>query len=258
MGEIRVEHTGRVALVTISNQARRNAISYDMWVDLGDVFSDLSTDRETGVVVLRGEGDDFCSGADLENRSQIDLDPHERLSIINRSASSVHSFPKPVIAAVRGYAYGAGLNLALGCDFVIADTSVRVSEIFIRRGLSVDFGGSWLLPRFVGLRQAMELALTGDEWGADQVAASGLFNSVVPPEQLDEVVADWTDRLIRAAPVAYRLTKSLLQTSFESTFAQSLDGEARCQALNRSTTDPAEGWAAFKERRTPEFSGRFR
>jgi 2-(1,2-epoxy-1,2-dihydrophenyl)acetyl-CoA isomerase len=168
----------------------------------------------------------------------------------------LHRLPKPTIAKVNGVAAGAGCNLAFGCDLIVASDEARFSEIFARRGLSIDFGGSWLLPRLVGLHRAKELALFADILSAKEALDMGLVNRVVPAVDLDDFVDTWARQLAAGPPIALSMTKSLLNQSFEVSMAQALEDEGRCQTINFSTADTAEALSAFIEKRDPKFQGR--
>jgi 2-(1,2-epoxy-1,2-dihydrophenyl)acetyl-CoA isomerase len=171
-------------------------------------------------------------------------------------ALALHRLPQPVIAKVRGVAAGAGCNLALAADLVVASSSARFSEIFSRRGLSVDFGGTWLLPRLVGLHRAKELAFFADVLSADEVHAMGLLNRVVPDEDLDRFVDGWAARLATGPTLALSMTKKMLNDSMANGMEQAVEEEARSQAVNFGTTDTVEAIEAFLERRDPRFEGR--
>jgi 2-(1,2-epoxy-1,2-dihydrophenyl)acetyl-CoA isomerase len=171
-------------------------------------------------------------------------------------ALSLHRLPIPTIAKVRGVAVGAGCNMALGCDLVVASENARFSEIFARRGLSIDFGGSWLLPRIVGMQRAKELALFADIINAAEAERLGLVNRVVADAELDEFVAAWAARLAAGPPIALAMTKRMLNNSFQVTLEQALDDEGVAQTVNIATTDTAEALNAFVEKREPRFEGR--
>jgi 2-(1,2-epoxy-1,2-dihydrophenyl)acetyl-CoA isomerase len=171
-------------------------------------------------------------------------------------ATRLHRLPKPTIAAVDGVAVGAGMNLALGCDLVIATTRARFSEIFVRRGLAVDFGGSWLLPRIVGLGRAKELALTGRMVDADEALRLGLVLEVVEPEALAGRALELANSLLEGAPLAQTLTKQTLDAAFESSFAESVGWEGQSQSILLGTEDAAEGVSSFMEKRPPVWKGR--
>jgi enoyl-CoA hydratase/carnithine racemase len=170
-------------------------------------------------------------------------------------ALSLHRLAKPTIAKVGGVAAGAGCNLALGCDLIVASDEARFSEIFARRGLSIDFGGSWLLPRLVGLHKAKELALFADIISAKEALDLGIVNRLVPAGELDSFVDDWARRLAAAPPIALSMTKTMLNNSFMVSMDQALEDEGRCQTVNFGTADTAEAMLAFMEKREPRFTG---
>jgi 2-(1,2-epoxy-1,2-dihydrophenyl)acetyl-CoA isomerase len=169
---------------------------------------------------------------------------------------ALHRLPQPTVAKVRGVAVGAGANLALVCDLVVAGETARFSEIFARRGLSIDFGGSWILPRVVGMHRAKELALLADIIDAGEAERMGLVNRVLPDAELDAFVADWAGRLAAGPPIALAMTKRLLNNSFSVTLEEALDDEGLSQTVNFGTKDTGEAVRAFLEKRTPAFLGR--
>jgi 2-(1,2-epoxy-1,2-dihydrophenyl)acetyl-CoA isomerase len=146
--------------------------------------------------------------------------------------------------------------MALGCDLIVASDEARFSEIFARRGLSIDFGGSWLLPRLVGLHRAKELALLADIISAKEAEAMGLVNRVVPAGELDAFVDDWARRLAAGPPIALAQTKRMLNNSFEVTLEQALEDEGWAQTVNFGTADVTEAMQAFFQKREPKFEGR--
>jgi 2-(1,2-epoxy-1,2-dihydrophenyl)acetyl-CoA isomerase len=171
-------------------------------------------------------------------------------------AIALHRLTKPTIAAVDGVAVGAGMNLALGCDVVIATTRARFAEIFVRRGLSVDFGGSWLLPRIVGLQRAKELALSGRIIEADEAHAMGLVLEVVEPELLEARATELAESFLGGAPLAQAFAKQAIDASFESSFGESVSWEGQSQSIALGTEDAVEGVIAFSEKRPPVWKGR--
>ncbi|MGE3286072.1 MAG: enoyl-CoA hydratase/isomerase family protein [Pseudonocardia sp.] len=261
---VEVTRDGLVLTVTLVKPARKNAIDPDMFDALLAAFTGADADPDVRVVVVTGADGDFSSGADLLGRSPATDGradgtadhPLTAMDRVNRAASALHRLGKPVIAKVDGVAVGAGMNLALGCDLVVASERARFSEIFPRRGLSVDFGGSWILPRRIGLHRAKELCLLGDVIDAKQAAELGLVNRVVPVEQLDATVDALAARLAAGPPVALAQTKRLLDASFSASFEEALDEEGRAQAVNLMGADAAEAFRAFAEKREPRFTGR--
>jgi len=157
---------------------------------------------------------------------------------------------------VRGVAVGAGANLAFGCDLVAASDNARFSEIFSRRGLSLDFGGSWVLPRRVPLHIAKELAFFGDILSAAEAQSYGLVNRVVPDDELDAFVDAWAARLVASPPIALAQTKRMLNNAMNVTMEEALDDESAAQTVNFGTKDTMEAITAFMEKREPKFIGR--
>jgi 2-(1,2-epoxy-1,2-dihydrophenyl)acetyl-CoA isomerase len=210
--------------------------------------------------VVTGAGGEFCAGADLDparaDQLQAVEDRHSRMKEVGAAAMALHRLTKPAIAAVDGVAVGAGLNLAIGCDVIVATERARLSEIFVRRGLTVDFGGSWLLPRIVGMQRAKDLALSGRIVGADEAARIGLVTEVVPVEALERRVTDIAQSFLAGAPVAQMFAKQTLNASFQMGLADALSWEGEAQSVALGTEDAAEGLLAFLEKRDPEWKGR--
>ncbi len=245
-----------VVTLTLNRPEKKNAMNAAMFNELLAVFRDVDGSTSDRVLVITGAGDAFCSGADLGDRGNDTRHALARLHWVADVALALHRIPKPVIAKVNGIAVGAGLNLALGCDLIVASENARFSEIFARRGLTIDFGGSWLLPRLVGMHRAKELALFADIISAKEAAELGLVNRVVPASQLDACVADWADRLAAGPPLALSMTKRLLTNSFSLTMDEALEAEGMAQSVNQGTEDTAEAIRAFLEKREPKFKGR--
>src|SRR3984885_7459176 len=248
-----------VTTVTMNRPERKNAANGTMWRELPSVFEDGATDREVRVMVLTGAGDAFCSGADLGDPSDVAGrigDPYlTQMRARGDVALRLHRMPKPTIAKVGGIAAGAGMSMALGCDLVVASDTARFSQIFAKRGLSIDFGASWLLPRLIGLHRAKELAFFADIIDAHEAREFGLVNRVVPADQLDGFVDDWAARLAAGPPLALSMTKTMLNNSFAVSMDQALEDEARSQTVNFGSQDTWEALKAFTEKREPVFKG---
>jgi 2-(1,2-epoxy-1,2-dihydrophenyl)acetyl-CoA isomerase len=228
-----------------------------MWAQLAETFRSLAADTEVRCVVITGAGGEFCSGADLAARSASGKPMHQLAAMrhVNDAALSLHRMPQPTIAKVRGVAVGAGCNMALGCDLVVASETARFSEIFAKRGLSLDFGGSWILPRRVGLHRAKELALFGDIISAADARELGLVNRVLPDGELDAFVDEWAKRLAAGPPIALALTKRMLNNAMNVTMEEALDDEGAAQTVNFATKDTLEAMEAFMQKREPKFKG---
>jgi enoyl-CoA hydratase/carnithine racemase len=251
-----VEQDGGVLSVTLNRPQVRNAMNDQMWDELLEVFRAAAIDNTVRVVVVTGAGGAFCSGADLSGGGGgLSTQPLSHMRHVGDVALALHRLPKPTIAKVGGVAAGAGCNLALGCDLVVASQDARFSEIFARRGLSIDFGGSWLLPRLIGLHKAKELAFFAEVISAQDAKEFGIVNRVVPADELDGFVTDWARRLASGPPLALSLTKAMLNSSLSATMDEALEDEARSQAVNLRTEDAVEAMRAFVEKREPAFKG---
>ncbi|GAB3291341.1 enoyl-CoA hydratase/isomerase family protein [Parasphingorhabdus pacifica] len=250
-----VTRDGAVVTVTLNRPDRKNALNDTAWRGLQDALRGVRDDDAVRAVVITGAGGDFCSGADLSGERGDH--PLDRMRWINDIATGLHDLPKPVIAKVRGVAVGAGWNLALGCDFVVAAEDARFSQIFAKRGLSLDFGGSWLLPRLVGMQQAKRLALLGDFVDAAEALSLGLATWVKPSDELDGFVEELADQLVAAPPVAVAQTKELLNEGIDQSFHEALQNEARAQVINFATEDTSNAFEAFRNKTTPVFTGKW-
>jgi 2-(1,2-epoxy-1,2-dihydrophenyl)acetyl-CoA isomerase len=250
-------HSG-IVTVTLNRPAKKNAANGQMWDELLETFRAIAASHEDRVVVVTGAGGDFCAGADLTGGGTGAAGQHQLAAMrhVGDVALSLHRLPMPTIAKVRGVAVGAGCNMALGCDLVVASDNARFSEIFSRRGLSIDFGGSWLLPRIVGMHRAKELALFADIIDAREAERIGLVNRVVADADLDEFVDAWAQRLAAGPPIALAMTKRMLDNSLQVTLEEALDDEGVAQSLNFTTADTAEAMKAFVDKREPKFEGR--
>jgi enoyl-CoA hydratase/carnithine racemase len=250
-----------ILTITLNRPHRKNAMSNEMFEELHDVFHYIGDANVDRVVVLTGAPGAFCSGADLGGGEGSPANPavnrHQLQQMRRVSAAGIKfsKLPMPVIAKVNGVAAGAGANLALLCDLIVAGSSARFSEIFAKRGLSIDFGGSWVLPRLIGLHRAKELAFFADIISAAEAKEFGLVNRVVPDEELDAFVTAWARRLAAGPPIALAQTKLLLNNSFESSFEQALEHEGAAQTVNFGTKDTVEAMMAFIQKRDPKFSG---
>jgi 2-(1,2-epoxy-1,2-dihydrophenyl)acetyl-CoA isomerase len=254
-----VKDRGPVRWLALNQPSRKNAIPTDGWDAIARALEDFAQSPQR-VLVIKGVGEDFCAGADLNLDRLDDMQSpavgREYMRGPGSAATALHRVPKPTIAAVDGVAVGAGMNLAIGCDIVIATSRAHFAEIFVKRGLTLDFGGTWLLPRLVGMARAREIALTGRSVGAAEALEIGLVNRVVAPDQLDVAVGEMAEQLAAGAPVAQRFIKTGLSRSLDMTFEQAISYEDQAQAALLASDDLREGVAAFLEKRDPEFRGR--
>ena len=189
-----------VRTLTLNRPRRKNAINPALWIELRDALNAAGRDRGVRALVIAGSGGSFCSGADISEAD--DVHPKHKLQRLTDVALALHELPIPTVAKVTGVAVGAGWNLALGCDLVVATPESTFSQIFSKRGLSIDLGGSWLLPKLVGLQQAKRLTLLAETIDAAQAHALNLVTWVVSAAEIDAFVKDLTDRLAAGPPIA--------------------------------------------------------
>ena len=254
--DILLDRSDGIVTVTLNRPQRKNAVTGEMWGRLQALFTEISRTPDDRVVIITGAGGAFCSGADLSAIDDISGGGLARMHGVSAAAQALHDLPQPTIAKVSGIAAGAGANLALGCDLIVASDEARFSEIFSARGLSLDFGGSWLLPRLVGLHKAKELAFFAEILSAKEAEEFGLVNRVVPAAELDGFVDQWAQRLAAGPPIALSMTKRMLNNSLTSTLAEALEAESLSQIVNFGTQDLGEAMRAFAEKRAPNFKGR--
>lgn len=256
MGSIDLARDAGIVTVTLDQPERKNAIDRGMFEELLRIFREVRLRDEDRVLVLTGAGGQFSSGADLSPTGLDEQHPLMSMQFYGAVGLALHEIPKPTIAKVRGIAAGAGLNLALGCDLIVASDNARFSEIFARRGLTLDVGGSWLLPRLIGLHRAKELALFGDVVDATEADRIGLVNRVVPDDEIDAFVDDWAARLAAGPPLAMAQTKQLLDSAFAVGLGEALQAEAMAQSVCITSDDAREAMVAFFKKRKPTFEGR--
>jgi 2-(1,2-epoxy-1,2-dihydrophenyl)acetyl-CoA isomerase len=249
------EDADGVRTVTLNRPDRKNAINPQLWLELADALRAAARDRDLRALVITGAGGAFCSGADISTPE--DIHPKDKLRRLTEVALALHELTVPTIAKVTGVAVGAGWNVALGCDFVVATPESRFCQIFSKRGLSVDLGGSWLLPKLVGLQQAKRLVLLADMIDAAEARSLGLVTWIKSADEIDEFVANLANRLAAGPPVALAQSKGLLNDGANATLREALANEARAQPGNFATADSTEAYAAFAEKRDPAFTGRW-
>jgi 2-(1,2-epoxy-1,2-dihydrophenyl)acetyl-CoA isomerase len=262
MEAIRVERGAGLVTITLDQPAKKNAINGQMWTTLDRIFAEVAADPEDRALILTGAGGNFSAGADLSgNPSGQGLTGRPVQPIVQEMRAvgdillRLQRMPKPTLAKVDGVCVGVSLGLALACDLLLASDRARFSEIFAKRGLALDGGNSWLLPRRIGLHKAKELTFFADIIDAKEAHAIGLVNKVVPAGELDAMAEEWGRRLAAGPTLALGLSKRLLDASSSVTLAQALEDEARCQHITHASKDMREGIAAFLERREPRFSG---
>lgn len=250
---LRIDDNQGVRTLTLNRPHRKNAIDVELWHALAAALRAADTDDSVRAVVLTGAGGAFCSGADIGTGEVVH--PRRKLQRLTDVALALHNLTVPTIAKVTGVAVGAGWNLALGCDLVVATPESTFCQIFSKRGLSVDLGGSWLLPKLVGLQQAKRLVLLADMIDAAEAHELGLVTWVQDADTIDGFVDGLAQRLASGPPFALSQSKALLNDGATATFAEALGNEARAQPGNFATADSGEAYAAFAAKREPEFTG---
>jgi enoyl-CoA hydratase/carnithine racemase len=244
-----------VRTLTLNRPHRKNALDAQLWGELADALRAAARNDGVRALVITGAGGAFCSGADISVPE--DIHPKHKMRRLSEVALALHEVAVPTIAKVTGIAVGAGWNLALGCDFVVATPESRFCQIFSKRGLSVDLGGSWLLPKLVGLQQSKRLVLLADMIDAAEAHSLGLVTWVKPDDEIDTFVDELAARLAAGPPYALAQSKALLNDGANATLREALANEARAQAGNFATADAAEAYQAFGEKRDPTFTGQW-
>jgi 2-(1,2-epoxy-1,2-dihydrophenyl)acetyl-CoA isomerase len=251
-----------VATITLNRPEAGNAVLPEQRDVIIELLEAADNNPDVRVVALRSLGRHFCTGADLggiaaarSGEPRVGDGMRRMLHGAQRLIAAVLDCAKPVVAVVQGPAAGLGAHLAFACDLVVAADSVYFLEPFLLRGIVVDTGGAYLLPRLVGLQRAKELAFLGDKLPAQDAKELGLVNRVVPPDQLDAAAAELVGRLAKSPTSALALTKRLFNRSLDGDRAAAFLEEAMAQELQSKSHDASEGMRAFGERRDPDFLG---
>ena len=248
-----------VAAITLSRPEKLNAISPAMISDLLRAIDEIGRDDAVRAVLLTGEGKAFSAGGDLESLLSQPSGPVETLAMSQQGAdliTGIRTMPKPWVAAVNGPAIGAGCNLALACDIILAAESAKFSLAFISLGLHPDTGGVYLLSRLVGTARACELIFTGKTIDAREAEHIGLINRVVPASELEKEARGLATALAHGPSKAIGMAKRTIYEAVTMDMATVLEAEARAAALTMSTEDAREGIRAILERRKPVFKGK--
>lgn len=235
-----------------------NSFNKAMAMAVQNALDDCASDDSVRTIVLTGEGKAFCAGQDLAEAT--DPNGPELKSIVkdhyNPIIKRIREIEKPVIAAVNGVAAGAGANIALACDITFAKESASFIQAFSKIGLIPDSGGTFFLPRIIGMQKALALMMTGDKVGAKEAEAMNMIYKAVPDEEFDTTVTDFAEMLAKMPTRGLGLTKKAVNASWTNSLDQQLDVEERLQTEAGQTHDFNEGVAAFLEKRKPEFKGK--
>src|SRR5256714_1982643 len=249
-----------IATITLNRPERLNAITFEVYHELTDFFAKLRDQKDVRVVVITGAGRAFCSGGDVRDIiGELQGSDAEGLMDFTRlTCELIHNMralPKPIIASINGTTAGAGACIALASDIRIAAEEAKIAFIFVKVGLAgTDMGATYLLPRVVGLAKATEVLMTGGFISAQGAEQIGLYNRVVPRDQLKTATSEFAAKLARGPALGLAKTKEMLNREMHMPFDSAMDAEAVTQALCMQTPDFKEAHAAFLEKRPAKFS----
>ncbi len=251
-----------IATLTLNRPERLNALGDTLRDDLHDAVLRATADPEVRAIVLTGAGKGFCSGGDVKAMNEAKEARTERpvldkvAPLRDRVLIAMRDAPQPIIAAVNGAAAGAGMNLALACDIRLASTTAKFGETFVKRGLHPDWGGTYFLPRIVGMAKAAELIFTGDIIDAQEALRLGIVSAVHAPDDLLPAAYSLAQKISAGPPIAIRLARRALHHNQAAGLQESLEFETFAQNICFETADAREGIRAFVEKRAPQFEGR--
>jgi 2-(1,2-epoxy-1,2-dihydrophenyl)acetyl-CoA isomerase len=255
-----VDRQGEVGTVVLNRPQKLNAFAGEMRDLIGDAVETLAADPTIRAIVITGEGRGFCAGADIDYLNELVAEENARdfqrlLVAGERVVQEIRAAEKPVIAAVNGPAAGGGANLALACDLRIMADTATIGQTFVRIGLHPDWGGTFLLPRLVGVSRALELMWSGRMVGAEEALAIGLVNRVAPAETLREDAMAWARQLASGPPLAVGRIKRALHESLDRDLETMLAIELENQLACFESQDVKRGLFAFSSKDTPRFEG---
>jgi len=254
---VKVTREGAVALVTLDRQENLNALDRDLLEALDTVFRDLARDSGLGAVVLTGAGKAFVAGADIRAMAGMDPAEAQEFSQFGQGVfDRIAAFPRPVIAAVNGFALGGGCELALACDLRIGSDRAKLGQPEVNLGVTPGFGGTQRLARLLGPSKAKLLLFTGEVVAADRALALGMLDEVVPGDDLLAHCMALAARIAGKGPLAVSRCKALVDAGLDTTLTQGQFQEAEAFAGLFATADQKEGMAAFLEKRPAVFRGR--
>lgn len=249
-----------ILTITLNRPDKLNALMGHMRRDLAEALEAAGSDRDVRVVVITGAGRAFCAGGDINYMAELierrDSEEFSRLlGSARRVVTTIRQMTKPVIAAVNGPASGAGCNLALACDLLIASTSATFSQSFVKVGLHPDWGGTYFLPHLVTPNKACELFFLGEPIDSEEALRLGIVNRLVSPDDLAGVTRELAERLRAAPPLSLAAAKQAVYLSQSAELEEMLRYETEAQLRCFESEDGREGIRAFLEKRPPRFTG---
>ncbi|MFC7783908.1 enoyl-CoA hydratase/isomerase family protein [Rossellomorea sp. GCM10028870] len=252
-----IETTDRVLTLTLNRPDSLNSFDESMLTGIVEALQQAEHNEEIRAIVIRGAGRAFSAGGDVKTMgSATSTEIYEHIGILNTCIKAIKEIDKPVIASVHGFAAGAGFNLALSCDLIIASEDSQFALSFSKVGLISDGGGSYFLPRIIGPHLAKEFFFSAEPVAVRRMYDLGVVNRIVPSERLEEETTVWAQELALGPSKAYGMMKKMIDRSFTTSLDEILEQERITQTMMISTEDHAEGVSAFKEKRRPSFSGK--
>jgi 2-(1,2-epoxy-1,2-dihydrophenyl)acetyl-CoA isomerase len=259
---IRFEKSEQIATITLNRPENMNTYNVGMLNELLTALEETAVNEEVRAVILTGEGRAFCAGADVKgvealiSLQEVRKPSQDTLNLIVQAVLAIRQMPKPVVAAVNGVAAGGGANFVLACDMVIASEKAKLAENFINIGLVPDGGGTFFLPQQIGYHRTAEIIFTGKILSAQEAFDLGLYNRVVPPEEVSEAAWNLAQELAHKPTLAIAAGKSILNREVIPRLRAYLEDEAHQQRMMVATQDAREGMTAFLEKRKPTFLGK--
>ncbi|MFW9825928.1 MAG: enoyl-CoA hydratase/isomerase family protein [Candidatus Thorarchaeota archaeon] len=260
--KLEVKIKDKIATITLTDPDKLNPLNKETALEFLDSLESIEKNDEVRCLIITGSGRAFSAGGDLNlfkssiesNTARQTMD--DLLKNLYKIAMVLRLYPKPVIAAVNGWAVGAGMNLALSCDFIIASEKAKFRQSFAKLGLIPGFAGSILLSRQLTWQQATEMAFFGETYSAEDLDKLGLINEIVLPEKLEDTANEWAQKLAKGPTLAFARTKKLFFDALSSPLEEHLENERQMQINSAETEDYKIGVFALLDKKNPEFVGR--
>lgn len=253
-----VEKREKIWTIRLNLPESMNPLVKELRVNFKWALNEFHSDQEARVAILTGSGKAFCAGGSLKEFAggMNAIEAYDFMHDVNDIILSITSIDKPIIACVNGVAIGAGFNMALACDIIFASTKAMFSQVFSKVGLLVDMGGTYFLPRIIGIHKAKELLYTSKMLTAEEAQQMGIVNQVVAPEELESQTLAFAEQIAQGPAKALGIAKTIMLKSMELSLGDVLEYEAMAQALCMQTEDHKEGVKAFYAKRKPLFQGK--